>query len=143
MLDMYSREDKSATGMLPMLSSIEVSSILCCQAACVIPSAWIFLACCRSGNALTGSIPAALQLPANLQYLFLANNSLSGELPSYLPLPPSLRGLDLFNNRLSGGLPPNLTEWLPEGLYYLDLHGNSLSGKASNALELPLPLRSV
>ncbi|KAL4452237.1 hypothetical protein ABPG75_007899 [Micractinium tetrahymenae] len=78
-----------------------------------------------SGYALSGSVPASLDLP-ELEVLDLSNNQLDGSLPATLAL-PRLQRLDLSSNQLIGSLPASWAANFPQ-LGEAALQGNKLAG---------------
>ncbi|KAE8792136.1 putative LRR receptor-like serine/threonine-protein kinase [Hordeum vulgare] len=80
-----------------------------------------------SGNALNGTLPAALLLNATeLRVLSLAGNDISGALPD-ASYPRGLQELNLSDNALAGWLPASLLR--APGLAVLGLANNYLAGE--------------
>ena len=79
-----------------------------------------------SGNALTGSLPAALSRLGNLELLHLQNNNLTGTILAELGDLSALVDLDLSDNALTGSLPAALAKL--SNLELLHLQNNNLTG---------------
>ncbi len=90
-----------------------------------------------SGNRLAGPVAGLLLLQglSNLQHLSLAGNALSGTLPAAL-FSPALVSVDLRGNALTGRIPAAL--WQPAALRDVDLGANQLSGTIAAAAGLLL-----
>ena len=84
------------------------------------------------GDALGGSIPAALGDLTNLEVLHLRNNELTGPVPSALGTLSKLGWLDLAKNALTTSLPPALGNL--SALQTMSLSGNPLSGSLLGSL---------
>ncbi|RVW99340.1 LRR receptor-like serine/threonine-protein kinase GSO1 [Vitis vinifera] len=80
----------------------------------------------RTGNSLTGSVPAELSLCKKLTHIDLNNNFLSGPIPSWLESLPNLGELKLSFNLFSGPLPHELFKC--SNLLVLSLDNNLLNG---------------
>lgn len=114
-------------------------------------------------NRLSGTLPAAAQLPAGIQSISLWGNRLTGTVPDYSTL-PALAKLNLYNNNLSGSLPtaaqlPATIQWLylstnrltgtiPDystlpAMTILWLYNNQLSGSLPTAAQLPATIQQL
>jgi len=85
-----------------------------------------------SYNNLSGSIPEALGVLAELEVLYLTNNQLVGNIPAELGNLSNLQTLRLGSNQLSGIIPPELSGLT--ALWRLDLSDNQLSGPIPSQL---------
>ncbi|EFJ10140.1 hypothetical protein SELMODRAFT_128869, partial [Selaginella moellendorffii] len=77
-----------------------------------------------SNQRLTGPIPDAIGLLADLESLILAANSLNGSIPDAIGNLGGLRTLNISNNSLSGSLPRILSP----GIQFLNISSNNLTG---------------
>ena len=120
--------DNQLTGGIPVLPNVAVflnmSSNRLTKGTFSNPPASLQLLY-LANNSLTGNLPSAEDLPANLTLLDVSCNRFAGALPSALP--PSLAVLNASNNVLTGELPSNWS--MTTSLAELRLDHNAFTGK--------------
>ncbi len=78
-----------------------------------------------NNNTLSGTLPAAAQLPSSLQTLELGSNQMAGPFPDYSGM-SALKTLHIYSNSLGGSLPT--ASLLPPNIETLGMGNNQLSG---------------
>lgn len=87
-----------------------------------------------SNNSMSGSLPAAAQLPSGLQTLNLGSNQMSGAFPDYSGL-TLLTTLQLYSNLFNGSLPD--AALFPDTIETINLGTNQYSGSFPDYSSLP------